>query len=99
MRTFNIHKPTHKFFEDGNPIAIGLGQLRGSTLYLNRLDGCGRVIDKSRVINLTAEAATNYGEGVKRDDAQAVDAMRFAWAFAFGSDAEKPAFCERHKES
>jgi len=98
MRKITIHKPTHKFFAAPGELAIAIGQLRGSTLYLNRFEN-GRLIEKTYAIESCARHMTNYGKGVRIDDSAAIQSMRSAWRYIFGSDCAAPVFCELHKES
>ena len=100
MRTFNIHKPTHKFFAPSGTPAIAIGQMRGDSLVINRIEG-GKVSKKSWAIGSCADALTGYGQGVAADDAASVERMQGAWRFTFGADVPPPAFCESHnaKES
>jgi len=94
MRLITIHKPTHKFFAAPGELAIGLGQLRGSLLYLNRLEH-GRVIERSFAIQTGAEHLTGYGDGVPMTDSAAIQSMRGAWRHVFGYDCPAPIMCER----
>jgi hypothetical protein len=94
MRKITIHKPTHKWFIAGNPIAICIGQLRGSTLYLNRIGTNGQVIEK-RVARAASWDLTGYGKGVAMGDLNAIARMQGAWHYMFG-DIPAPNFCERH---
>ena len=102
MKPFTIHKPTHKWFGINGTSAICIGQVRGDTVYLNRLE-CGKVVERSKAIGVTAEYLTGYGTGVDkvfpfcgqvRLDARAN--MRFAYWHVFGDDVEMPDWCERH---
>lgn len=94
MRTFNIHKPTHKFFfaPNGTP-ALAMGQMRGDSLVLNLLDN-GRVIEKTWAVGSCADHLTGYGKGVQAEDAVKVERMQSAWRFTFGPDIPAPAYCE-----
>lgn len=96
MRTFNIHKPTHKFFALSGTPAIAIGQMRGDCLVINRIEG-GNVCEKSWAVGSCAYRLTGYGKGVEADDAASVERMQAAWRFKFGDDVPPPAFCETHK--
>lgn len=92
MRTFTIHKPTHTFHNvKGTMIAIG--QRRGDTMVLNRLDDAGVVIEKAWVVGSCFYAMTGFGDGVAADNVNYVANMNGAWLFAFGPDIPAPASC------
>ena len=90
---YNIKKPTHKFFAAPGELAIAIGQMRGDRLYINRLDR-GRVIETERAIGSCAYHLTGYGKGVPLTDTRAIQSMRGAWRYMFGSDVTAPIFCE-----
>lgn len=94
IRRITIHKPTHKFFAPHGTPAIAVGQLRGSTLYLNRIGPNGEVAEKAVAVESCARHLTGYGKGVASDNERAVRDMRAAWAFQFGDTEPLPAFCE-----
>lgn len=96
-RRITIHKPTHKWFNGAHPIAICIGQLRGSTLYMNRLDYCGNVVEKGWAVESAAMHLTGYGKGVSLLDPQGIQLMQGAWRFVFGYDVPAPTKCERHE--
>lgn len=99
MTRYKIHKATHKFFRSGAPLAVAIGQKRGSRLWLNRLDSNCDVAEMTRAIGSAADHLTGYGEGVAPDDRHGVERMQSAWLFIFGPDFPAPDFCEIHKES
>ncbi len=96
-RTFTIRKATHKWFAPSGTPAIAVGQLRGDTLYLNRIAPDGSVTEKTWAVGSCAMHLTGYGKGIAASDARQVAAMQSAWAFTFGADTPAPAFCETHK--
>lgn len=98
-RTFTIHKATHKFFTAPGTLAVAVGQLRGDTLYLNRFNDAGELVEKSWAVGTCAYHLTGYGKGIATDEALSVDSMQNAWRFTFGVDVPPPAFCEIHKGS
>ena len=95
---YNIYKPTHKFFAAPGELAIAIGQLRGDSLYLNRLDSACNVVETAKAIGSCTEHLTNYGKGVAITDTRAIESMRGAWRYMFG-DVPGPVFCELHRES
>lgn len=96
MRTFTIHKVTHKFFGPGGSPAIAVAQKRGDSVVLNRLDASGNIIEKSWAVGSCASHLTGYGKGVAPHEALSVDSMQNAWRFTFGADVPIPAWCEVH---
>ncbi len=95
-RAITIHKPSHKWFAAPGTLAIAIGQLRGKTLFLNRIDpSSGKVIEKS-VAYAASYDLTGYGEGVPANNERRVAAMQGAWHYQFGDAAPLPAFCEKH---
>ena len=93
-RKITIHKPTHKFFAAPGELAIAIGQRRGDRLYLNRLDDCGNVIERTSSIGTCTDHLTGYGNGVPLTDTRAIQSMRGAWHYMFGYDVPAPVFCE-----
>jgi len=95
-KTQTVRTPTHKWFRGDSPLAIAIGRLQGSTLWLNRLDAAGAVVEKS-VAYSQAWRLTNYGNGVEPEGmALAFIAMREAWRYQFGPDVPAPDRCEVH---
>lgn len=94
MHKFTIHKPTHKFFGAPGELALAIGQRRGDTLYLNRFDNAGNVIERTRAVGSCCDHLTGYGKGVAMTDASAIQTMRGAWRYVFGYDVPTPVFCE-----
>lgn len=90
-RSFTVHKPTHKFYLGDRLLAVG--QLRGDSLVLNRVNNEGEVFEKSWAVGTCAYHLTGYGQGVEPNEALALDHLQGAWAFTFGVDAPTPTQC------
>lgn len=93
MRTFKIHKPTHRFLA-ANGDLIAIGQQRGDIVYLNRFDA-GALVEKTYAVGSCADALTGYGKGVSADEPARLAAMQGAYKFTFGAEGPLPTFCER----
>lgn len=89
MRTFTIHKPTHKFVNERGDVCA-IGQLRGSTLYLNRFENF-KLVEKSWAVESGARHLTNYGKGYAAPHPN----LDSAWKFTFGVDIPTPVRVEK----
>lgn len=94
-RKYTIKKVTHKFFGPQGSPAIAVGQMRGDSLWINRLEN-GRVVETAKAVGTCAYHLTAYGEGTGPDSPLSQDSMQSAWRYMFGADVPAPVLCEVH---
>jgi hypothetical protein len=94
MKPYTIHKPTHEWFAPHGAPAIAIGQKRGDTLMINRIDSAGNVCERARAVGTCADHLTGYGDGVALCEALSVESMQGAWRYMFGADIPAPVVCE-----
>lgn len=76
----NIHKPTHKIFDENGTPAIGLLQVRGRSLaYLNRLEN-GKVVESTKLLSIGKEEILRGTP----------ESLQYIWGFYFGDVGQKP---------
>lgn len=92
MKSYTIHKPTHKIFDESGSPAIGLVQIRGKrSAVINRLE-FGKIVESAIVQSLGVESLMR---GVNGD----IGELQFIWRFCFGETERMPVKIECHKES